>query len=108
MPITDEDIAAAKAANPGAQLVQVSYADLGADFVIKTPSQAEYGAQRAAEAAANDPYNVALGFVLRHVVKPDLPETQRLIGTYPALCEKLNFRLMEAAGSRAEAVVKKL
>ena len=108
MPITDEEIAALKLANPGAELAEIAFPALGVEFVVKTPSQADYGAQRAAETTSNDPYNLMLGFVLRHVVKPGLPEAQKEFAAKPALVEKVNTKLFEAAGIRAESTVKKL
>lgn len=108
MPITEEEIAALKIANPGAELAEVAFAALGVELVVKTPSQADYGAQRAAEVSSNDPYGVMLGFVLRHVVKPGPVDTQKIFVAHPALVEKVNTRLFEAAGIRAESTVKKL
>ena len=49
-----------------------------------------------------------LGFVLRHVVKPGLPEAQKEFAAKPALVEKVNTKLFEAAGIRAESTIKKL
>jgi hypothetical protein len=108
MPITDEEVAALKAASPGAELSLIEFAAPKAEFVVKTPSQAEYGAHRAAQETSNDPYNLMLSFVLRHVLRPGLVEAQQAFGAHPALVEKVNARLFEAAGLKAESTIKKL
>ena len=108
MPITETQIEALKAANPGTELTLIENAEFGVEFVTKDPKPGDFQAFRATQQGTDDLFAVNQGFAMNHVVSPSAAEVAQIFKRNPGLVEGVVKHLIKRAGARAEFTVKKL
>lgn len=102
MPITEEQIAKHKAANPGAELHVISNADTGIEVLVKVPNEGEW--KRFRTMGSDDAQRpLALRqLVLACIQEPSPAEFMGILAQRPGLSETFGADLVELAGvSRA-------
>jgi hypothetical protein len=99
MPVTDEDIARLKAANPGVELHLLSAPEFGVEVVVKSPPPAEWERYRFEQHdKPGQKYALLKQLVTLHTVHPPAQDLAILMARYPALVESLGAQIGEAIG----------
>jgi hypothetical protein len=102
MPITEEQIARAKAAHPGVELHLISNDDLGVEIMVRAPNEGEYKRFRTMHADEAQRSAASRALVLGCIVEPPPSEFTAMLASRPALADTFANDLVEIAGlSRA-------
>lgn len=108
MPITEEQIASLKAANPGAELTLVSNAEVGMDIVVRVPSEGEWTRFRTQQGDEALRPMALRTLILACIVQPPATEFMGILAQRPGLAETFGADVVAIAGVSRASTRRKL